>query len=75
MRDVLRRWLRIPERHAPEEEDAATRALVERARALPREALPQRDLWLGIRNQIAQQNARILENALAPAGLVIGNAQ
>ena len=51
MKGVLRRWLRIPERPSPEEQ-AAVDALVERARALAREAEPQRDLWLGIRNRI-----------------------
>jgi hypothetical protein len=45
------RWWR---REAPlsAEEQAAVDALVARARALPREAEPERDLWLGIRNRI-----------------------
>ena len=44
------RWRRTPD--LTPEEGAATDALVARARALPREAEPQRDLWLGIRNRI-----------------------
>ena len=43
-------WRRTPE--IPPEERAANDALLARARALPREAEPQRDLWLGIRNRI-----------------------
>ena len=44
------RWRRTPE--ISPEEQAATDALLARARALPRDAEPQRDLWLGIRNRI-----------------------
>jgi hypothetical protein len=44
------RWRRTPE--ISPEERAANDALLARARALPREAEPQRDLWLGIRNRI-----------------------
>jgi len=49
----MRRWLRW--RRTPElspEEQAAIDAIAARARALPREAEPERDLWLGIRNRI-----------------------
>ena len=44
------RWRRTPE--PTPEEQAELDALVARARALPHEAEPQRDLWLGIRNGI-----------------------
>ncbi len=46
------RWRRAVERSSDPEERAALDALRERARALPREAEPERDLWLGIRNRI-----------------------
>jgi hypothetical protein len=49
MRSWLR-WRRDPE--LSPEERAANDALVARARALPREAEPERDLWMGIRNRI-----------------------
>jgi hypothetical protein len=52
----LLRWRRVPE-PLPAEEQAATSALLERARALPREAEPARDLWLGIRNRIELEGA------------------
>jgi hypothetical protein len=56
MRGWLGRWRRDP---APlsNEERAAIDAIVARARALPREAEPQRDLWLGIRNRIELSRA------------------
>jgi hypothetical protein len=54
MKNLLR-WRRGAKLSA--EEQAATSALRERARSLPREAVPQRDLWLGIRNRIELQNA------------------
>jgi hypothetical protein len=44
------RWRRTPE--LSREDQAANDALLARARALPREAEPERDLWLGIRNRI-----------------------
>jgi hypothetical protein len=44
------RWRRTPE--LSPEEQAANVALLARARALPRAAEPERDLWLGIRNRI-----------------------
>jgi hypothetical protein len=53
----LARWRRKsqpPDR----EEEAFVAALRERARALPREAEPQRDLWLGIRNRIGEPARR-----------------
>ena len=53
----LRRWRRAPEPAPDPEERTASRALRERARALPREAEPERDLWLGIRNRIEMQRA------------------
>jgi hypothetical protein len=62
MRKILRGWLRRPERLSTEEH-AAISALRERTRALPREAEPQRDLWLGIRNRIELQNAAPPERA------------
>jgi hypothetical protein len=43
---------RSDERSSDPEERAALDALLARARALPREAEPQRDLWLGVRNRI-----------------------
>jgi hypothetical protein len=55
MKNVLR-WRRNPPPLTAAEQ-AATDALRERARALPREADPQRDLWLGIRNRIEQSDA------------------
>jgi hypothetical protein len=53
----LHRWRRVPQPPSDPEERAAVDALRERARALPREAVPGRDLWLGIRNRIAMQSA------------------
>jgi len=50
MKYPLRWWRRTHELSA--DEQAAVDALRERARALPREVEPQRDLWLGIRNRI-----------------------
>ncbi len=55
MKNILR-WRRGP-KPLSEEEQAANLALVERARALPREAEPERDLWLGIRNRIEMSRA------------------
>lgn len=46
------RWRREVEPPSDPEERAALDALLERARALPRAAEPERDLWLGIRNRI-----------------------
>ena len=60
----MRKWLRW--RRTPElsrEEQAATDALVARARALPRDAEPERDLWLGIRNRIEPARAPEPERA------------
>ncbi|MEN8158437.1 MAG: hypothetical protein ABFS41_00030 [Myxococcota bacterium] len=48
----LDRWRRAEEPPADPAEREALDALLERARALPREAQPERDLWLGIRNRI-----------------------
>jgi hypothetical protein len=45
------RWRSVEPASAPEEQRALD-ALVARARALPREAEPERDLWLGIKNRI-----------------------
>jgi hypothetical protein len=48
-------WQRFRRTEAPPSdpaERAALDALLSRARALPREAEPERDLWLGIRNRI-----------------------
>jgi hypothetical protein len=56
MKRILRGWRRAPEPLSADEQ-ATIDALRERARALPREAEPQRDLWLGIRNRIEMQNA------------------
>jgi hypothetical protein len=50
------RWRRSAEPHDPEGQQALA-ALVARARALPREAEPERDLWLGIRNRIEASRA------------------
>jgi len=50
------RWRRAPERPSGPEA-AALDALQARARALPRRAEPERDLWMGIRNRIAMQGA------------------
>jgi hypothetical protein len=53
-------WLRWRRSDAPgsdPEERAALDALLARARALPREAEPERDLWLGIRNRIEASRA------------------
>ena len=55
MRKILR-WRRAPEPLSADEQ-AGVDALLERARALPREAEPERDLWLGIRNRIELQGA------------------
>ena len=55
MKYPLRWWRRTHELSA--DEQAAVDALRERARALPREAEPQRDLWLGIRNRIELSHA------------------
>jgi hypothetical protein len=49
------RWRRAPERPSDPEERAAIDALLARARALPHQAEPGRDLWLGIRNRIEMQ--------------------
>jgi hypothetical protein len=49
------RWRRLPDRSDDPEERAAADALLARARALSREAEPQRDLWIGIRNRIERQ--------------------
>ena len=56
----MRSWLRWRRRARglTPEEQAATDALLARARALPRDAEPQRDLWLGIRNRIELARAR-----------------
>jgi hypothetical protein len=48
---------RVPEPPSDPEERAAIDALLERARALPRQAEPERDLWMGIRNRIEMQRA------------------
>jgi hypothetical protein len=48
----LHRWRRGVEPDSGPEERAVLEALRERARALPREVEPERDLWLGIRNRI-----------------------
>ena len=49
------RWRRLPEDVAGDEEprDAELARLVARARALPSESEPSRDLWSGIENRIA----------------------
>ncbi len=49
------RWRRVPERPSDPEERAALDALLARARALPRQAEPERELWMGIRNRIEMQ--------------------
>jgi hypothetical protein len=49
-------WWRAAERQSADER-AAIDALRERARALPREAQPRRDLWSGIRNRIELRSA------------------
>ena len=49
------RWRPAPERPSHPEERAAIDALLARARTLPREAEPERDLWMGIRNRIEMQ--------------------
>ena len=47
------KWLRWRRpRELSREEQAATEAILARVRALPREAEPERDLWLGVRNRI-----------------------
>jgi hypothetical protein len=51
------RWRRVVEPPSDPEERAGIDALLERARALPREAEPGRDLWLGIRNRIESSRA------------------
>lgn len=55
------KWLdRLRRTEAPPSDPAereALEALLERARALPREAQPERDLWLGIRNRIELERA------------------
>jgi hypothetical protein len=48
----LKRWRRDVGPRTDSDQAAAVDALVGRARALPREAEPERDLWLGIRNRI-----------------------
>jgi hypothetical protein len=53
----LQRWRRVVEPPSDPEASAALDALLARARALPREAEPERDLWLGIRNRIEQERA------------------
>jgi hypothetical protein len=57
------RWRRAPQHPSDPEERAAVDALLARARALPRQAEPERDLWMGIRNRIQMQ--RPSEPALA----------
>jgi hypothetical protein len=52
MKDIRRWWQRGPGDSLSDSERAAIDAIRERARALPREAEPQRDLWVGIRNRI-----------------------
>ena len=49
------RWRRLPEDVAGDEtpSDPAVADLLARARALPQEAEPRRDLWSGIQNRIA----------------------
>jgi hypothetical protein len=53
----LHRWRRVVEMPSDPAERAAVDALRERAQALPREAEPARDLWLGIRNRIEPPRA------------------
>ena len=53
----LDRWRRDVEPHTDPEEAAALDALLARARALPREAEPERDLWLGVKNRIEASRA------------------
>jgi hypothetical protein len=65
----LDRWRRNELPPADPEERAAEAALRERARALPREIEPERDLWLGIKNRIELERARS-EPAAAPRGLL-----
>ena len=50
----LERWRRAPEDQAGDAEprDRELAELLSRARALPREREPERDLWLGIKNRI-----------------------
>ena len=59
----LRRWRDTEETPSDPTEKAALDALLERARALPREAEPERDLWLGIRNRIELAGAPAPERA------------
>ena len=53
----LDRFRRDVEPPSDPEERAALDALLARARALPREAEPERDLWLGIRGRIEASRA------------------
>jgi hypothetical protein len=62
MSGFLRRWR--ARRAGDPHERAAIDSLIERARALPRETEPERDLWLGVRNRIAAGEAG--ERAPAP---------
>jgi len=48
----LSRWRRHEQRSSEDEAGPELAALLERARALPREARPGRDLWQGVRNRI-----------------------
>jgi hypothetical protein len=58
---IFNRWRRRPEDEA--QHDAATQRLLERARALPHESEPERDLWSGIENRIRAASAPRAEPA------------
>jgi hypothetical protein len=62
------RWRRLPDDLAGDEEprDPELARLVARARALPSESEPSRDLWSGIENRIAAARASEAEPASRP---------
>jgi hypothetical protein len=52
----LDRWRRRHDNEDKDEHDEATQHLLERARALPHESEPGRDLWSGIENRIRAES-------------------
>jgi hypothetical protein len=67
----LARWRRSEAPPSDPAERAALDALLARARALPREAEPERDLWLGIRNRIEAERAEAPRRRLFGARLSV----
>jgi hypothetical protein len=67
----LDRFRRAEEPPTDPEEREALDALLERARALPRDIQPERDLWLGVQNRIELEDAEPPRSRLWGARLTI----